>query len=582
MSSRRRQAGIGVLLVLVMVLVLAAILAGYALIRLSESGDKHTSSKARLEAVADVIDAYASAAKRLPCPANPTPLIADDDGLEKPAGNGCQFPAGTLPWKTLGMRRADAFDPWGYKLSYRVFAGDEGFTRAGGVDMSHCDINDPAPAALAAGRQCAANSNPYAHNQLLSDFLKTSPPVNDKGLQLNDNGVLKRTRAYVVISHGPTFLGAYAENGTRVTPMPKGVELDHANATEPYVIKAFSDIDVEVDSTQHFDDLLVYRDIEDLAKRAGLSARDWPEGAIFNAATAGGVGGTTALAYMGNTYRASGGTFTFVDAAVDGIGINSADSFLVTGAFVNDGELIRVELGQDATRAAFTLSQFGKMFDSVLVREQVRVRFYNSSNVLVGSELIRQGCRADGGLASFVVEPTSLGASFRNVEIEGETVSGFAISSSWVLSEFAACTTASCTTTLAASSNECLRPSITAAFSPASITRPSSAVLTYTVTNGTDNPAHNGLTFTAALPAGLVMANATVTNSCGGSVTTPAVGASGNIVVTGAALANNATGCAISVNVTATAAGTYSHLSSAITASANLINSVTASTLQVQ
>lgn len=584
---RRRASGVSVMVIVVMLLLMMSFLAVYTLSRHSGGLDQRTETIARMTAAQDALEAFAASAGRLPCPANP----ATDTGEEvQLTASTCTHPEGTLPWKTIGLRREQGYDQWDTKLSYRVYinGGDGSLTQPAGVDMTHCDLVEP-DSVLGAGRVCRTSTDPYQRNTSSASFLA------NKGLRLIDMGVDASTRAYVIVSHGPTGLGGYTMAGAKRAD-PIGDQRDNMRATGPFTIKAFSDPDTATNNANHFDDLLVYRNLAEVVKRANLAARDWPEGATFNAATLASATGSGAyradvgndFTFMDNRYEATGGTGSFsftTSAGTEGIGITSADSFLVTGAFVNVGEVIRVELSGDATRAAITLNHFGKLFDSTLVREQVRVRFLDSSDAPVGVALLRQGCRADGGLATLVVEPSTPGAQFRNVELRGENVSGFGISSSWLLAEFAACTSATCDTTLGAATNRCLRPSVATAFSPASITRPASAALTYTIANGTDNPAFDGLAFTVALPAGLVMADTAVTNSCGATVSTPPAGSGGDLTISGAALANNTASCTIAVNVTASNAGTYSHAASAITASANLINGISASSppaLQVQ
>ena len=579
---RRAERGVGVLLILVMLVVLIGMLATYALTRhVSGLGDQ-TSTVARLKKAGEALEAYGASARRLPCPANP----ADDTGEEVTlTAATCTYPEGTLPWKTIGMRRDDAYDEWGYKLSYRVYVnnGDGSLTQPNGIDMSQCDLQDGA-STLAAGRLCNTNSDIYQRNTSSAQFLA------NKGLRLVDMGVDASNRAYAIISHGPTSYGAYSSTGVR-RELPTGDQRDNTRATGPFTIKAFSDPDTSVENAQHFDDLLFYRTVEDTVKRANLWARDWPEGATFNAATMAAATGSGAyranvgasFTFMGNTFRASGGSDTFsfaTSGGTDGIGVTGdAPFFNTTESFINKSEIVRIELNQDVSRVGFTLNHFGKLFGSSSFREQVLVRFYSSSNAPVGGALLRQGCRDDGGLASFVVEPTATGATFRHVELEGESVTNLSafFTSNFLLSEFAGCTTATCATGLSASTNACLRPSINATFAPATITLPASSVLTLTITNGTDNPAFNGLAFTDKLPAGLVMANATVANTCGGTVTVPAAGSNGEVVLANGLLANNAASCAISLNVTASVAGRYEHAASALTATANLINAIAAS-----
>lgn len=276
MSIPARQRGlVGAIFLVLFVLVLLGALATYVLSRIAASSRDDTQTKTRLGAVAEALEAFASSAIRLPCPADPTV----DTGLEVPAAPGaatCSFPEGTVPWRTIGLKREDAFDSWGRKISYRVYTGNAGsLTQPGGVSMVNCDTNEATPGGTTAvagglGGLCNPGATAYFRDTTPAKFL------NNKGLDLTDMGTLRDDVAYVLVSHGATGLGGYTVSGARLD-MPAGNERNNTRQTGAFTIKAHSDVDVGATSGQHFDDLLAYRTLPELVRRINLAARDWPD-----------------------------------------------------------------------------------------------------------------------------------------------------------------------------------------------------------------------------------------------------------------------------------------------------------------
>ena len=93
-------------------------------------------------------------------------------------------------------------------------------------------------------------------------------------------------------------------------------------------------------------------------------------------------------------------------------------------------------------------------------------------------------------------------------------------------------------------------------FNPLVVGPNATSTLTFTIANGTGNPAQSGLAFTDTLPVNLVVATPPGTaNGCGGAVTA-AVG-SGSIALAGGTLAAAQASCTVSVNVTSAQPGVY-------------------------
>jgi uncharacterized repeat protein (TIGR01451 family) len=108
-------------------------------------------------------------------------------------------------------------------------------------------------------------------------------------------------------------------------------------------------------------------------------------------------------------------------------------------------------------------------------------------------------------------------------------------------------------------------PAIAVAFNPTAVSPNANSVLTFTITNPPANTvALSGVAFTDALPNGLVVATPNgLAGSCGSGAITASAG-SGAINLAGATIAAVAS-CTFSVNVTATAAGSFTDVTGAVT-----------------
>lgn len=478
MSPRYRQQGIaGGLIAVVLVLILVGFLATQVLSRLGAGTRASDAATARLASVADAIEQYATSAGRLPCPANPA-LDTGDEAVPLPNVGTCSFPEGTVPWKTIGARREDAFDAWGWKISYRAFSGTAGvagsLTQPGGTSMVECDTADPGAGATTAvagvqGGLCVSNADPTLRSTLEASFLA------NKGLPLTDSGTAT-TAAYLLVSHGPTGRGAYTTAGVR-TEMPMGDELGNTAAAGPFRIRAFSDAGTDPSTATHFDDRLFYRTLPDLVRRTSLAARNWPEAAgpptsttavkfddptVIAAGGSGNTGslGATSLAFGAATVSGFTGASTPTDLSYDesygtpGIGVSDGTGNLLS---YFAGKWLRIDLTDKARWFAITLFDFGTYDFFGTYTERVELRFYDDA-VLVGSASIKRACNADGGLASFsTIDP---GAVFNRIEVTPIAALDASLNTwdtAFLISEIKACETAltPCETTLAAPANVC-------------------------------------------------------------------------------------------------------------------------------
>lgn len=482
MTGRHRQRGAVLAIAMVLlVLVLLGFAASYLVSRLTSRAGEAGVTEARLAIAAAALEQFTSSAARLPCPANP----AVDTGVEvRAVGNTtCTFPGGTVPWSTIGMRREDALDTWGRKLSYRVYAGsnaagDGSLVRDKGASMVDCDTVEPIPT-LPASKLCTQDPDPYLRNTTPALFLA------GKGLSVTDFGRARTDIAFVLISHGATGFGGYSTSGAR-RELPLGDERDNTKDVSvapvvTFVAKSFSDPDVSASMSTHFDDVLLFRSITELVTKANLSARNWPEGVgtPFGAATVaaalGLAAGTTPPADTGQAtidfgaFSVTGfsGGSTATNISFDNSYVSTSGTAITAGGLgvfgstyagaggnliISSGnEKLRIDLDESMRKFAITLDDFGiPTFFGIKFTERVEFTFY-VGNVQVGSTIPKSACREpDGILASYSID---VGVDFNRVEIRPLTASPtfFDVPSGLLISEFVACraTSPSCMTDLA-------------------------------------------------------------------------------------------------------------------------------------
>lgn len=461
---------VGAVLV-ILALVLAGFAAVYALSRRTSSAGERGTTENRLAQAAAALEQFAASTGRLPCPAVPT----SDDGVEVRNGDLTMCDAsvakGTLPWKTIGMKRDDSFDAWGRKISYRVYTGDGSgngsMTRDQGASMVACDTVELMPA-IPATRLCDANADLYLRNTTPALFLA------NKGLSVNDFGAARNDVAYALISHGPSGLGGFSVSGVR-RELPQGDERSNTQAAATFVAKAASNPDTLATSNQHFDDAVLFRSVAEVVAKANQAARNWPDAgvAVFDLASVAAAAGidsatlastnsTGATQIDFGTFRVtgySGATATNISFdesyGAGGLGVYGGAYFGQGGNLVlsSSNERLRIELNEPMSKFAITLNDFGMpTYSGIKFTERVRFDFWNGG-VFLGTA-IRQACREpDGILASFSID---VGTTFNRVDIRPLTASPtvYDAPTGLLLSEFIGCraSASSCLTSLAQSS----------------------------------------------------------------------------------------------------------------------------------
>ena len=170
----------------------------------------------RLDRIEKALRAYAVIQVRLPCPAKGIALATDAVfGLSSHnvATATCTNPDGIVPWRTLGISQSEAMDGWGRFISYRVpvdtpappaVPTTAGMTRASAADMTNCDVVDLADPPKPLVDFACTSSKDVLDTTFLA--LGVRP-----GLTVRVNGANppQTQSAWVLISHGPTGLGAW-------------------------------------------------------------------------------------------------------------------------------------------------------------------------------------------------------------------------------------------------------------------------------------------------------------------------------------------------------------------------------------
>lgn len=456
---KRPQLGAGGIFIFVLLLLVMVFIAAMFTLSNTKSGvDARSQTATSLANAAAALEQFASQTGRLPCPADPTL----DTGIAVPnaATVTCTNETGTLPWATIGMRRDDAIDAWGWKIGYRVYDGNGGVTQDHGASMVNCDTSPTlGSAGVDANLLCRST-----HATLPSEFIA------GKGLSVTDYGTTydgtkaSGGAAYVLVSFGPSGFGAYTTSGTQNPNTPtSSVEKNNLKATGPFTLQAASSPDVSPSDSSHYDDVLVYRTIADLATRANIAARNWPDNftsVTLNSATVqAALGQTSAPAYgslnVTSMYvtdalvsSTTSGKLSFNNAdGNEGIGINGGGSLGIT-----PGEGIDIKFDKSAAKLAITLNDMGIDTSFFLSwTEQAQIQFLSGGNP-VGSVATLKGCRADGQYASYTVTP---GVTFDEIQLTSiastpDTFFHTTISSNFYLSGFSTCdaSAASCITAL--------------------------------------------------------------------------------------------------------------------------------------
>jgi len=460
LSFRRSQRGLaGAAAIVVLIVVVLALVLGRSFFSQGITLEQRGATDANMRRISDAIVAFAALNKRLPCPASG----AAASGLEVRSGSACTNADGTVPWESLAIARDLAVDGWGRKISYRVFAGAQGFTRDGGIDVTNCSSN--APVGGAAVTDCSTTPYHYNHRD---DFLLA------KGLTVNDQGSTVTGVAFALIGHGESGLGAFgADSGVR-TRMPNAGGSEYLNTQGSATFQKLARniptgvADPATDAA-HFDDEILYMRAAELIQKAGLDQRAWPAPppasvtGTFNLAAiqAASPGYTGASQFTGLT-SLNVGTMTITataggaareigfrtDSGVGGIGVIGGSSFnAVISSSLNEVLTINFGTGSYLNRVDIAFNEFN---DFGVDEERVRIRFWRDGVQV--QTTTKNAWRTTSGPSNCLFNPTA-GNEFDRIDIEPITRT-FGSATSLTIVAVHACTswfTGSCATTVSGS-----------------------------------------------------------------------------------------------------------------------------------
>jgi len=269
-------------------------------------GQQRSTVRTQLDTIDTALANFVALYKRLPCPANGTVASgAAGAGQEtlSPGPPPAALPAkgtcnpnnqvnGVVPWLALGLTEADATDPWGGRISYRVdptLAAGTPFPQL--MDMSNCD-----PASTGAVNGSGGCITPASNCTASNGCTSPTAFLINKGLDVWDgvNGVtgwnvrqnnrsIGSGAAYVLISHGPSGRRAYNGGGVlqpgSIVVATNDEDRNHnglavvlSNQNNSYRDAPMNDRATAV----HFDDYLSHPTIMTVLMKANLGPRAHP------------------------------------------------------------------------------------------------------------------------------------------------------------------------------------------------------------------------------------------------------------------------------------------------------------------
>lgn len=256
--ERERERGFGIAQIAVVVVVVGMMIGTTAILRIATQGrEAQATATARMQEIADAVNAFALAQGRLPCPAPHSATVVTDTYKE----GTCLATElnGLVPWQSLGLSEDMAFDPWGRRISYRV---DDG---------------------LAVGSTALKDLAGNHAGTGLTVCLNAACSSTYRNRSASTGGT-----SFALISHGSTGLGARLRPfvGTTFTVQAIGgvaapssaAELANTQAPNAnYQIFALpaSAASVQPTNAAHFDDVVVLgKTVSELAKYVGAGGND--------------------------------------------------------------------------------------------------------------------------------------------------------------------------------------------------------------------------------------------------------------------------------------------------------------------
>lgn len=443
-SSHRRNRGA---VLAIVILLIAGLLVAYLMLGLLPSTRKLDTRAAHRAASAVLDEAlvrFAQVHQRLPCPANGGSGTSTD-GTEDPASGAtdCPTPVGPVPWTTLGLPRSAATDPHGRLYSYRVYDGANGFTRTGGLRLSDCLDDDVADVLALSGSACNATTHENTRSDFFCITVSGTSCTAAKGLTVDDRGTSKTRLAYVLLSHGASGYGAFLPDPTvaMTAPTVGGKEATNASDSTTYWILDVNDTGVTPDNVAHFDDVLGYKNVNDLVAAAKLGGRPWPLSARLDTANVGPYFSNNKFSSTATAANTTGGAMTITASASSARSIckvTTTDDAIAPCTFLVFSGADRLTTSGDE-RLTFEFRVARRFLRVKLTHfrrtggnfERAKFTFYDGATQV--HEVVKSACDTNVSEADatgrYLIDP---GAQFTRVEVRADdssTTTDFAVSS---------------------------------------------------------------------------------------------------------------------------------------------------------
>lgn len=445
-SSHRRNRGA---VLAIVILLVAGLLVAYLMLGLLPSArklDVRGAHRAAFAALDEALVRFAQVNQRLPCPANGASSLGTEHTVSGTDTTDCLSPAGPVPWATLGLPVSAATDPHGRLYGYRVYDGTTGFTRhdaanplKSGLSLANCLDDDDADvlALFTDATYTVGICNPTTHENARSDFFS------GKGLTVDDRGTPKTRIAYVLLSHGASGYGAYLPEPsmTMTAPTTGGKEDINASDSATYWILDFNDTSVTPDNVNHFDDVLSYKNVNDVVAAAKLGGRPWPLSARLDTANVGPYISNNKLSSTATAANTTGGAMTITASASSARSIckvTTTDDAIAPCTFLSFGGTDRLTTTGDE-RLVFEFRVARRFLRAKLTHfrttggnfERAKFTFYNGATQVY--EIVKSACDTNVSEADatgrYLIDP---GVQFTKVEVRADdssTTTDFAVSS---------------------------------------------------------------------------------------------------------------------------------------------------------
>jgi hypothetical protein len=518
MRPLHAQRGLAAAAVLIVIILAAVVLVlGRGIFDKTVLLDQRAVTDANLKRVADALVSYTALNRFLPCPAqgNDSLLAGTPENIGKadPEGatNLCNAQDGVVPWQTIALRRSEALDGWGRKISYRVFSGGAGFTTTNGLNMTACNTSlapDAPMDSLGSASSCKTGSPPP---NTPSQFLAARGTM----LEVEEEGGIRSGNAFVLISHGESGNGAFIAEvsvggAARVLAPASTKEIANTQAGTRYWNTSRSPPGVQPAESTYFDDVVAYMSAPELVAKAKLLGRPYSQFPLTATMSTSSIEAAvpgfdhTRSQDTGRTSLALGGFLITASSSLTpgplNIGFREQDSvggIGVIGGGSTSGDLnsffderltFQLGSGSEFQQADVALNAFEVVDFFPRITERAEISFWRGGVQQQASILVAWHIDNRPSRCLFELVP---GMAFDRLDVRALSRSGDSGSSRFTVSSVKACNQAesSCTTSVSNARDCPARPPSTAAVAATSVSQVGAILNGVLSANGFDTTA---------------------------------------------------------------------------------------------